>query len=152
MIDVLAGLVIDTFIVTGLNKSDLKTNFRHFFGIETCSAIVGFLLGQLILQYIDLNLFYLLIGIIIIVIQIIDIYGVEFPPVVTPLLIGIDSLFVFTVMPWFAILILLVFEAIAITAGSLIGNKLLEPVPPKIRDYLVNVVMFLIAIRLMVFH
>ena len=151
MIGILAGLVLDTFIVTGLNKADLKTNFRNFFGIETCSALVGFLLGHLLLKYVDKDLFYLAVAIIIILIQIIEIYGVEFPEVVTPLLLGIDSLFVFTVMPWYAIPCLLVFEVIAIVSGSLIGDKILEPVPVKIRQYLVNVVMVLIAIRLL-FH
>ena len=150
MLGILAGLVLDTFIVTGLNNSSLKTNFRNFFGIETCSAIIGFLIGQILLAYIDHTLFFWTIAIIIVIIQIIEVYGVEFPEVVTPLLLGVDSLFVFTVMPWQAIPILCAFEAIAIISGSLIGDKILEPVPPKIRKYLTNVVMVLIAIKLVI--
>ena len=148
MIDIIAGLVLDTFIVTGLNNSDLKTNFRNFFGIETISAIVGFLLGQFILLYVPRGPFYITVAALIIIMQIIDICGVEFPEIVTPLLLGLDSLFVFTTMPWTAIPILCVSEAIAIISGSLIGNKILKPIPPKIRQYIVNVVMILIAIKL----
>ena len=149
MIEILLALVIDTFMITGLNQSSLKSNFRNFFGIETVFAIAGFLLGQVLMQFINMNLFYILVGIIIILIQIIDVSGFKFPDSITALLIGIDSMFVFTVMPWTAIPMLLIFEAIAIVSGTFIGGKLLNYVPPKLRKYLVNIVMVFIAIKLM---
>ena len=150
MLEILAGLVLDTFIVTGLNNSSLKANLRNFLGIETCSAIVGFILGQFILHYIPKSIFFPIVAGIIILIQFIEIYGVEFPEIVTPLLLGVDSLFVFTTLQWIAIPLLFVFEALAIILGSLIGNKVLKPIPPKIRQYLVNAVMILIAIKLVI--
>ena len=150
MIEILLALVIDTFIITGINNSGLKSNFRNFFGIETASAIVGFLLGQAILQYVNVKLFYFVVGILIIAMQIIDIYGFDFPDSITALMIGIDSMFVFTVMPWFAIIILLILEAIAIISGTFVGSKVLKYVPSSIRKYLVNIVMVFIAIKLMI--
>ena len=150
MMEILLALVIDTFIITGLNQSNLKSNFRNFFGIETVSAIVGFFLGQIILQYVNVKLFYIVIGILIIIMQIIDVSGYKFPDSLTALMIGIDSLFVFTVMPWIAIPMLLILEAIAIVSGTFIGGKVLKYVPPKLREYLVNIVMVFIAIKLMI--
>lgn len=150
MMEILLALVIDTFIVTGLNQSDLKSNFKNFFGIETVFATLGFIFGQVVLQYIDVKLFYYIVAIAIIGIQMIDVVGYEFPDSLNALMIGIDSLFVFAIMPWYAIPMLLVFEAIAIVGGTSIGEKLLKYVPSTIREYLVNIVMVFIAIKLVI--
>lgn len=148
MIEMILALVIDTFIVTGLNKCDLKTNFKNFFGIETVFATLGFIMGQVVLQYINVNWFYHIVATVIIAMQIIDVSGYEFPASLNAMLIGIDSLFVFTIMPWYAIPMLLVFEAVAIIGGTSLGSKVMKYIPEKISKYLVNIVMVFIAIKL----
>lgn len=148
IISVLALLVIDTFILVSLNEDNLKTNIKHYFGIETLFATIGFLLGTMIFNFIPKTLFYYIVATMIIMTQIIDIADIKLPKILTPILLGADSLFIFTVMPWIAIPILTVFELIAITGASYIGKKFVHKLPYK--EYISNVVMTLIAVKLII--
>ena len=139
-------LVIDSFIIISLNNDSLKTNIRNYFGIETCFAIVGFLMGQLIFSYINKTYFYYVIALLIVIVQIIDLKEVQLPSFITPVLLGIDSLFVFILMPWYAIPFLTIMELIAIVSATYIGKKFVSKLPYT--DYMGNVIMIIIAIKL----
>lgn len=146
MLEIVFFLIIDTFIIVSLNDDSLKNNLKHYFGIETSFAIIGFLIGSLLLKYINETLFYYIVSSLIIIVQIIDIKNIKLPKIVTPLLLGVDSLFVFTTMPIIAIPILTVFEFIAITIATYIGDRIVYKLP--YRNYISNLVMFIIAIEL----
>ena len=139
-------LVIDSFIIISLNNDSLKTNIRNYFGIETCFAIIGFLMGQLIFSYINKTYFYYVVALLIVIVQIIDLKEVQLPSFITPVLLGIDSLFVFILMPWYAIPFLTIMELIAIVSATYIGKKFVSKLPYT--DYMGNVIMILIAIKL----
>ena len=123
MIEIISFLVIDTFIIISLNEDTIKNNLKNFFGIETGFAIIGYFLGTLILNYINKTVFYYCIASLIIIVQIIDINQIKLPKIITSLLLGIDSLFVFTIMPFIAIPLLTILELIAITTATYIGKK-----------------------------
>ena len=139
-------LVIDSFIIISLNNDSLKTNIRNYFGIETCFAIIGFLMGQLIFSYINKTYFYYVVALLIVIVQIIDLKEVQLPSFITPVLLGIDSLFVFMLMPWYAIPFLTIMELIAIVSATYIGKKFVSKLPYT--DYMGNVIMIIIAIKL----
>ncbi|MCQ2978044.1 MAG: hypothetical protein MJ232_08525 [archaeon] len=146
----LGCLVIDTFIVTGVNGLSLKENLTTYLGIETLFSIIGFLIGSVFLLYVPEDLFKLVCGLIIILIQFIDIIGYEYPEKVNALLLGSDSLIVFATLSWIYIPILAIFEALAITLGSLIGPKIMDSVPRMIREYLSNIVLSLIGLSMLI--
>lgn len=148
MIEIISFLVIDTFIIISLNEDTIKNNLKNFFGIETGFAIIGYFLGTLILNYINKTVFYYCIASLIIIVQIIDINQIELPKIITPLLLGIDSLFVFTIMPFIAIPLLTILELIAITTATYIGKKFVNKLPYT--NYISNLVMIAIAIKLIV--
>ena len=139
-------LVIDSFIIISLNNDSLKTNIRNYFGIETCFAIIGFLMGQLIFSYINKTYFYYVIALLIVIVQIIDLKKIQLPSFITPILLGVDSLFVFMLMPWYAIPFLTIMELIAIVSATYIGKKFVSKLPYT--DYMGNVIMIIIAIKL----
>ena len=139
-------LVIDSFIIISLNNDSLETNIRNYFGIETCFAIVGFLIGSLIFSYINKTYFYYVVALLIVIVQIIDLKKIELPSFITPVLLGIDSLFVFMLMPWYAIPFLTIMELIAIVSATYIGKKFVSKLPYT--DYMGNVIMIIIAIKL----
>lgn len=144
----MALLVLDTFILVSLNNETLKTNIRHYFGIETIFAITGYLLGAMIFGYIPKTYFYYLVATLIVGTQIIDVMDIRLPEILKPILLGADSLFVFTLMPWIAIPVLTVFELVAIVSASYVGKRFVERLPYK--DYLSNIVMVIIAIKLLI--
>lgn len=148
MIEIISFLVIDTFIIISLNEDTIKNNLKNFFGIETGFAIIGYFLGTLILNYINKTVFYYCIASLIIIVQIIDINQIKLPKIITPLLLGIDSLFVFTIMPFIAIPLLTILELIAITTATYIGKKFVNKLPYT--NYISNLVMIAIAIKLIV--
>lgn len=139
---------MDTFILVSLNNETLKTNIRHYFGIETIFAITGYLLGAMIFGYIPKTHFYYLVATLIVGTQIIDVMDIRLPEILKPILLGADSLFVFTLMPWIAIPVLTVFELVAIVSASYVGKRFVERLPYK--DYLSNIVMVIIAIKLLI--
>lgn len=139
---------MDTFILVSLNNETLKTNIRHYFGIETIFAITGYLLGAMIFGYIPKTYFYYLVATLIVGTQIIDVMDIRLPEILKPILLGADSLFVFTLMPWIAIPVLTVFELVAIVSASYVGKRFVERLPYK--DYLSNIVMVIIAIKLLI--
>jgi len=148
MIEIIFFLVIDTFIIISLNEDTIKNNLKNFFGIETSFAIIGYFLGTLILNYINKTVFYYCIASLIIIVQIIDINQIKLPKIITPLLLGIDSLFVFTIMPFIAIPLLTILELIAITTATYIGKKFVNKLPYT--NYISNLVMIIIAIKLII--
>ena len=148
MIWIIIFLVLDTFIIVSLNENTLKTNIKTYFGIETSFAITGYLIGTLLLNYINKDLFYYMVALLIVLVQIIDIINIKLPKIITPLLLGIDSLFVFTVMPLIAIPILTIMEIIAIVTATFIGEKFVYKLPYT--NYLSNIVMIAIAIKLII--
>lgn len=148
MIEIISFLVIDTFIIISLNEDTIKNNLKNFFGIETGFAIIGYFLGTLILNYINKTLFYYCIASLIIIVQIIDINQIKLPKIITSLLLGIDSLFVFTIMPFIAIPLLTILELIAITTATYIGKKFVNKLPYS--NYISNLIMIAIAIKLII--
>lgn len=148
MLEIISFLVIDTFIIISLNEDTIKNNLKNFFGIETGFAIIGYFIGTLILNYINKTLFYYCIALLIIIVQIIDIKEIKLPKIITPLLLGIDSLFVFTIMPFIAIPLLTILELIAITTATYIGKKFVNKLPYT--NYISNLVMIAIAIKLII--
>ncbi|MCQ2737872.1 MAG: hypothetical protein MJ224_04635 [archaeon] len=149
LILLLSGLVIDTFILTSVNGFSIKENLKTYLGIETTLSIVGFLIGSVILLYVPSDTFKFVCGVIIIIIQLIDIYGFDFPEKVNALLLGSDSLVVFATLDWFYIPVLFVFEFCAIVLGSYIGPKIMKYVPEMVQEYASNIVMIIIGITLM---
>ncbi len=145
----LSGLVIDTFILTSVNGLSVRENLKNYLGIETSLSILGFLIGSIILIYIPADSFKFICGVIIIIIQLIDIIGFDFPERVNALLLGSDSLVIFATLNWIYIPILFVFEACAITLGSFIGPKIMINIPKIIQEYASNIVMIIIGITLM---
>ena len=150
IIIIIAGLVIDTFIMTSVNGFTLKENIRSYLGIETLFSIVGVLIGSLVLLYLSKDIFKLICGILIIIIQIIGIIGIEFPEKVNAIFLGSDSLVIFATLSWIYVPILTVFEALAITLGSTVGCKVMGYVPEFLKEYLPNMVMILIGLMLII--
>ena len=148
IIIIIAGLVIDTFIMTSVNGFTLKENIRSYLGIETLFSIVGVLIGSLVLLYLSKDIFKLICGILIIIIQIIGIIGIEFPEKVNAILLGSDSLVIFATLSWIYIPILTVFEAIAITLGSTEGSNVMKYVPEAVAEYLPHFVMIMIGLMM----
>ncbi|MDO5849730.1 MAG: hypothetical protein Q4P14_00820 [Methanobacteriaceae archaeon] len=145
----LAGLVVDTFILTSVNGLSVKENIKSYLGIETTFSIIGFLIGSFILIYIPTITFKLICGLIIIVIQLIDVFiNIEFPETVNALLLGSDSLVVFATLEWIYIPMLFVVEACAIVLGSYIGPKIMVYVPKFVQEYASNIVMVIIGLTL----
>ena len=149
LILLLSGLVIDTFILTSVNGFSIKENLKTYLGIETTLSIVGFLIGSVILLYVPSDTFKFVCGLIIIVIQLIDMSGFNFPEKVNVLLLGSDSLVIFATLDWFYIPILFVFEFFAIILGSFVGTKVMKYVPEIVQEYASNIVMIIIGITLM---
>ena len=81
-------------------------------------------MGQLIFSYINKTYFYYVVALLIVIVQIIDLKEVQLPSFITPVLLGIDSLFVFMLMPWYAIPFLTIMELIAIVSATYIGKNL----------------------------
>lgn len=146
----LGGLVVDTFMVTSVNGLSVRKNLKTYLWIETIFSIIGFVIGSIILIYLPVHSFRFICGLIIIIIQVIDIMAwFTFPETINALLLGSDSLVVFATLPWFYIPILFVFEFCAITLGSFIGPKFMDYVPDFIKEYASNIVMFIIGFTLM---
>lgn len=141
----LSGLVIDTFIMTSVNGLSLNENLRTYLGIETLFSIIGFLIGFVILRFIPSYTFKFICGIIIIVIQLVDWYGFDFPERVNAMLLGSDSLIVFANLNWIYIPVMAVLEFCAITLGSILGFKLKDYIPEFFQEHAGHFVMFIIG-------
>ena len=148
MYEIVFFLVIDSFIIISLNNDSLKTNLRNYFGIETLFAIMGYLIGNLIFSYVNRTYFNYVVALVITIVQIIDLKNIDLPSIITPILLGIDSLFIFTLMPWEAIPLLTIMELVAIVSATYIGKRFVSKLPYT--DYIGNIIMVIIAIRLII--
>ena len=147
---IIGGLVIDTFFMTSVNGLSAKENLKSYLGIETAFSIAGFLIGSVVMMYIPEMYFKLLGAGLILLMQMLDLAGYEYPEKVNALLLGADSLIVFSTMSWINIPILTVMEFIAIMTGSLIGNKIVANAPDFVKEYAGNFVMIIIAITMVI--
>ena len=148
-VGVIIGLVLDTFLITSCNKCSVKENLKTYLGIETVFAIVGCILGSIILMFLSASLFKSICALIILVLQLIDVVGFKYPDKINALLLGADSLVVFANLSWIYIPVLTVCEFLAIVFGSTIGAKFVCKLPMVIQEYASNVVMICIAICLL---
>lgn len=144
---IIFGLVIDTFLITSVNDQSWIDNLKTYLGLETLFAVVGCCLGAAILDYIPIHLFKIVGGSIIILLQVTEVCGFEYSEKLNAVLLGADSLIVFSMIPWYNIPILFVSEVIAILGGSYIGSKIIKYIP--LREYLSNIVMVCIGISLL---
>lgn len=145
---IIGGLVIDTFLMTSVNGLTVKENLKSYLGIETAFSIAGFLIGSIVMMYIPVTWFKLFGAGLILLMQLLDIVGYEYPEKVNALLLGADSLIVFSTMNWIYIPILTIMEFVAIMAGSLIGAKIVCKAPGFVREYAGNAVMIIIALTM----
>lgn len=143
---IIFGLVIDTFLITAVNNKSCVENIKTYLGIETLFAIVGCCIGSLLITFIPTHLFKIIGGVLIILLQVINISGYEYPEKINALLLGADTLIVFSTLPWTYIPVLSVSELIMILGGSWIGSKVIQYLPLK--DYLANIAMVCIGISL----
>lgn len=147
---IIGGLVIDTFFMTSVNGLSAKENLKSYLGIETAFSIAGFLIGSIVMIYVPEMYFKLLGAGLILLMQMLDLAGYEYPEKVNALLLGADSLIVFSTMSWINIPILTVMEFIAIMTGSLIGNKIVTKAPDFVKEYAGNFVMIVIALSMLI--
>ena len=77
-----------------------------------------------------------------------DIIGYEYHEKVNALLLGADSLIVFSTLQWYYIPVLTIMEFIAISIGSLVGKEIVCKAPSFVREYGSNIVMIIIAITM----
>lgn len=144
---IIFGLVIDTFLITAVNNQSCVENIKTYLGIETLFAIVGCCLGAVLLVYIPEHLFKIVGGSIIILLQVMELSGFEYPEKINALLLGADTLIVFSTLPYYYIPILSVSELIMILGGSWLGSKVIQYLPLK--EYLANMAMVGIGISLL---
>ena len=147
MIELIICLVIDTFIICSLNGQNITNNIKDYAGIETIFAVIGVFVGSFILSYVCESLFYMIAGVLIIIIQLLDVLNIPIPSKVTPMLLGADSMLVFAGMSYTAIPLLTIMELLAIIIASIIGNKFVKYIP--FNEYLANVAMVIIAIEML---
>lgn len=139
----LVGLVVDTFLITSVNGLGVKDNLKTYLGIETFFSIVGFCLGSFLLLFCPSFIIKFVGGFLIIFLQILDLVGFDYPEKVNACLLGIDSLIVFSLLSWFYIPVLFLFEFCAILVGSWCGSRFVKFLPYT--DYYGNIVMLFIG-------
>ena len=147
MIEMILMLVIDTFIICSLNGQNIQRNIKDYAGIETMFAVIGVFVGSIILSFISKSLFYMVAASLIILVQILDIFDVNIPSKINPLLLGADSMLVFATLDYHLIPILTIMELLAITIATFIGGKFVKYIP--FNQYLPNIAMFIIALEML---